>query len=75
LYSSVCYGTWRNTHGTKAIANVVTDRLSTALSGGEVGREEKSEGVVGELHVCELLWTVKVVVVCLFVDLLWVAKS
>ena len=44
----------RQTYGTKAIADVVTDRLSTALSGGE-GREEESEGVVGELHVCGVL--------------------
>ena len=36
------------------MTDVVTDRLGTTLGGGEVGREEESEGVVGELHVCGL---------------------
>lgn len=49
----------------------MTDRLGTTLGGGEVGREEESEGVVGELHVCGVLG----VKVCWFVDLFVVSSG
>lgn len=58
-------GAWKEAYGSEALANVLTDRLGTTLGGGEVGREEESEGVVGELHVCGVLG----VKVCWFVDL------
>lgn len=54
--------TSRKTYGTKALTDVVTDRLGTTLGGGEVGREEESEGVVGELHVYGVLSRVLLIV-------------
>jgi hypothetical protein len=44
------------------LTDVVTDRLGTTLGGGEVGREEESEGVVGELHVYGVLSRVLLIV-------------
>jgi hypothetical protein len=63
----VWYKACGKTYGTKALTDVVTDRLGTTLGGGEVGREEEGKGVVGELHVCGVLLLLRVRLIGLFV--------